>query len=726
MLKKSFLFLLCCCIANFLLCQELDGDVINTKINVSLRKKEKANAIKLVEQLAKSTTSDKDKFDAIFTWVAKNIKYNYNAFYLPTNSGPKEITRILKRRSTICLGYAQLMDTLCNLAGIQNVTVFGYAKDEFYDVNDTIFSHNHAWNAVKLDGLWYVYDVTWSNGKTGFRLTKKAKIIEWLLNKFPEKYKKKKIKVPRKYRFKTFCGDKKMNAGFYYKRRLLRTLLRLRLMMIPVKTVQTYFKGISKDYYLSNPELFSARHVPDNPVWSLLDRNKSTQFEKDSLFYYLNDSLYHIQERKGVVCEACDSIYNLSFQERLIDLNNRTRAFNKNNTFINTYCEEELGRHLFYKSLIKDTTRTAIADSAVLHFNMAVADVIQSRKNMAKFFKYGKLKNDTKAKLLLKDNKSHESFIKNKVKITIEETKYTHEVVNKTSAFASNYLRTRHQFKNFRTHYNFDNVKPYSDSKITALEKIHDKKTQTLDSIILTINQQQNQFDSVITHLSLNIYPQVFTHDSILIPFKKCIRLRLFLKDNYKKEIVDLRKSIYPMEYKYTQEIDKILYEPLQETRKLFKSITNGIKLKQALESELLKLKVELYKTKAYSEPQIESFRDNYAKETEYDFCWLRSSYPKLLTTVNGLYTLKNKQNYVLYIIAKENEIEKKRQSYINKQLKLGYRYTNEQIANDTKLLNKKLKNTTKYAAEIKNKEAFNKKRYDRLLVILEKLFEKK
>jgi Transglutaminase-like superfamily len=261
--KLIFAFCLLCFISAK--AQELSGDIINVKTNTHLDRKNQANAIEIINQLTKYKTSDKDKFDVIFSWVAKNINYNINSFYTATNSGPEEIKKILEKRNTICLGYAQLMDTLCELAGITNVTVFGYAKDMYYDVNDSIYGHNHAWNAVKLDNLWYVYDVTWSNGVTDYVLTNKSKLITKLLAKFPEKYKKKKIKIPRKFRYKSFCKEK-IEPAYYYKRRFFNTLLRNRLSLLTITVLKKYFKGISTNYYLSNPELFSASHVPDDPI----------------------------------------------------------------------------------------------------------------------------------------------------------------------------------------------------------------------------------------------------------------------------------------------------------------------------------------------------------------------------------------------------------------------------------------------------------------------------
>jgi hypothetical protein len=325
----------------------------------------------------------------------------------------------------------------------------------------------------------------------------------------------------------------------------------------------------------------------------------------------------------------------------------------------------------------------------------------------------------------LNDNINHTTFIKDKVQITIKQTKNLQEIYNQSAAFGSTNLKARQRFIKFRTTYNFDKIKPYSSKKITELEEFHLKKSDKLDSITNLITVQQNSFDSLLSNLYLNIWPQIFKHDSILVPFKKCIMQRRFLKDNYKKIIVDWRKKIYPMELEYKQTIDAVLYNPISESVALFKMINKNITIKQTLQSELLKLKVELYKTKAGSETDISLFKKVAITQTENDFCWLKNNYPKLGTTVNGLYILRNKQKNLLSIIAFENEIERQRKSIINKSMKLGYKESNTYLANETKHLNKKLKEITKYTLEIKDSLNFDKKRYSKNLIRIFKLLNR-
>lgn len=57
----------------------------------------------------------------------------------------------------VCDGYANAFKVLCDRAGIPCVTVFGNA------VNKAKAGGDHTWNAVLIDGVWYIVDVTFND-----------------------------------------------------------------------------------------------------------------------------------------------------------------------------------------------------------------------------------------------------------------------------------------------------------------------------------------------------------------------------------------------------------------------------------------------------------------------------------------------------------------------------------------------------------------------------------
>ncbi|MCM1524575.1 MAG: hypothetical protein NC120_08980, partial [Ruminococcus sp.] len=86
-------------------------------------------------------SSDIDKEKAIYTKLINNITY--------TSTGGtyhQSIVGALVQGQCVCNGYAMAMVYLCNAAGIDCITVV---------------SSDHAWNRVKLGGVWYEIDVTW-------------------------------------------------------------------------------------------------------------------------------------------------------------------------------------------------------------------------------------------------------------------------------------------------------------------------------------------------------------------------------------------------------------------------------------------------------------------------------------------------------------------------------------------------------------------------------------
>lgn len=135
----------------------------------------------LTMQLTAPFTSDADKFRAIFTWVCRNVKNDY-AFSVESRKmrskyaeDPEAMTKwnrdfsrrvfrkLVEDQSTVCTGYAWLTKAMADMAGIECIIVDGYARTVRANVGGQGMV-NHSWNAVKLDGKWYLCDPTWSSG----------------------------------------------------------------------------------------------------------------------------------------------------------------------------------------------------------------------------------------------------------------------------------------------------------------------------------------------------------------------------------------------------------------------------------------------------------------------------------------------------------------------------------------------------------------------------------
>ncbi len=127
----------------------------------------------LAAYLTSTAKDDREKARAIFRWVAANIDYDVRGFNT-ARYGDLSPDGVLRRRTAVCEGYANLFDSLAKAAGLQAVTVSGYAKGMGYRAGDLFTGRpDHAWNAVKLNGRWALIDCTWGAGLfiegTGYR-----------------------------------------------------------------------------------------------------------------------------------------------------------------------------------------------------------------------------------------------------------------------------------------------------------------------------------------------------------------------------------------------------------------------------------------------------------------------------------------------------------------------------------------------------------------------------
>ena len=122
-----------------------------------------ASPTALANYLAQPMQSETEKARAIFRWVADRISYDVDAFF--TN---KLVTlnadQVLQKRISICDGYATLFEKLAHEAGLEAVTIKGYAKAYGHVAGSRFDKPNHAWNAVKIDGQWRLVDTTWGAG----------------------------------------------------------------------------------------------------------------------------------------------------------------------------------------------------------------------------------------------------------------------------------------------------------------------------------------------------------------------------------------------------------------------------------------------------------------------------------------------------------------------------------------------------------------------------------
>ncbi len=118
---------------------------------------------KLASYLAGPCKTEKDKARAAYRWITDRIAYDVPGL-LSGNLGDPAPAAVLKSRKTFCEGFADLFVDLCTRMGVKSAKVSGYAKIVGYKPGDHFTATNHAWNAVQLDGKWYLVDTVMGAG----------------------------------------------------------------------------------------------------------------------------------------------------------------------------------------------------------------------------------------------------------------------------------------------------------------------------------------------------------------------------------------------------------------------------------------------------------------------------------------------------------------------------------------------------------------------------------
>lgn len=177
--KISFLFLLLHIVSfNFAFSKKIsEVDKIVAKYPKSFNTTEK-----LAERVEKDFDSDAERARAIYSWIAFNVKYDYNVYLNPpkvqgfsySSEAEKQrklkqindnlIQKTFKSQKGVCEGFTALYQHLAELLGLKCEIIRGDSKVSVRDIGRKTTSSNHAWNMVLIDKKWRLVDVTWGQG----------------------------------------------------------------------------------------------------------------------------------------------------------------------------------------------------------------------------------------------------------------------------------------------------------------------------------------------------------------------------------------------------------------------------------------------------------------------------------------------------------------------------------------------------------------------------------
>lgn len=113
--------------------------------------------------LTQTATNDFEKARSFYVWLTTHISYDMQAY----KNGKRRINQnnedILRRKRAVCFGYSQFFKALCDEVGLPAEVISGYSKGSLTSTPN-LQQPDHAWNAVKLEGKWYLLDATWGAG----------------------------------------------------------------------------------------------------------------------------------------------------------------------------------------------------------------------------------------------------------------------------------------------------------------------------------------------------------------------------------------------------------------------------------------------------------------------------------------------------------------------------------------------------------------------------------
>lgn len=117
----------------------------------------------LAPQLNTIGTTDEEKAYTIYSWITHHIKYDVQIYN--KNTAPNlEPETVLRTRETICDGYSNLFNALCQNVGLESEKIVGYSKANGYYEGKKFSKPDHSWNAVKYNGQWHFIESTWGAG----------------------------------------------------------------------------------------------------------------------------------------------------------------------------------------------------------------------------------------------------------------------------------------------------------------------------------------------------------------------------------------------------------------------------------------------------------------------------------------------------------------------------------------------------------------------------------
>ncbi|MBU0955071.1 MAG: hypothetical protein KKI09_06560 [Spirochaetes bacterium] len=130
---------------------------------------------KLVQAMIAAAENDYHYIKIVYDWISRYIAYDTQRDYSSQSDAAYEL---LKLARTTCGGYVRLFKEMADLAGVECRIINGYSKNYGTARGDL---GTHAWNAVQINGTWYLVDVT-----SGSRLSSRDNKVQETIDAYDD------------------------------------------------------------------------------------------------------------------------------------------------------------------------------------------------------------------------------------------------------------------------------------------------------------------------------------------------------------------------------------------------------------------------------------------------------------------------------------------------------------------------------------------------------------
>ncbi|MCC6727272.1 MAG: hypothetical protein IT258_22395 [Saprospiraceae bacterium] len=266
--------------------------------------KSENNIDSLANYLASISNNDIEKARAIYIWLTDNIRYDDYAYN--NNLESKTAEEVLADRKAVCDGFSSLFLVLGEKMGLEIRKVAGYAKGYGYVPNEQFNDTDHAWNIIKINGVWRIFDATWGQGygeNVKNKLVSKKKFddywfdvspVEAIFNHLPEDADCLLSACPSKRDFEKmpYIEPALFNLGFDGKAVYKAVNSSKKISFPDAYNIGTYVSveviPLEKMLVLNKPYLFEIE-VPRAYEVALIDANDNwTSFERENGMFKLN------------------------------------------------------------------------------------------------------------------------------------------------------------------------------------------------------------------------------------------------------------------------------------------------------------------------------------------------------------------------------------------------------------------------------------------------------